>query len=305
MTVDVSRRMIEPSEFYRHQLAVNKVATSPEDLVKFAAARGLPIYTVKLAKLYFEQLALDGVNYASEEARLDDAVKMATSYFEQAGEIAKTAASVADMVLETMAAVADELIKTNDIKGVTVSELFKIASLQQDSKLEFEAVEIAKVAGLTLSKSKLAVTDVKLASAIISGLPREDFWVNGAVSPESFRPDAPANLARHIGYDGPNPEQLLTQHTGSDPALLRDHLHGILQHGYANPGSTFEAATKGYHAAATPPGNWATRNANWALPAGLLGGGAAYLLYRHLKNKDDEKKQQLMSLAMSRRQPGG
>jgi len=305
MSLDVSQRMIEPSEFYRAQLAANKVAACPEDIAKFAAARGLPIHTAKLAKLYFEQLALDGVRYESEDARAEDAIKMAQAYFEQAETIAKTAADVADKALEKLAAVAEELIKAEGITGVSVSELLKVASLQNDSKAEFEAVEAAKTAGLSLSKAKIKIADAKLALFNFANLDPKTVWHEGVPAPERFLPNAPAAMAGAAGYTGPNPEQLLAQNMGTshDDPMFREHLHGIAAEGFKTPGSTFETATKSYMANAPGRGSWMSRNSKWLLPTGILGAGAAYLLYRHLKNKDDEKKQQLMAM-MSRRQPG-
>ncbi|MFA6132453.1 MAG: hypothetical protein WC869_00400 [Phycisphaerae bacterium] len=305
MPHDVTHRMIEPSEFYRAQLAANKVAACPEDIAKFAAARGIPIHTAKLAKLYFEQLALDGVRYASEDERAEDAIKMATAYFDQAEEVAKTAAAVADLALTKLAAIAEELIKTEGITGVTVSELLKIASLQNDSKHEFEMIEATKAAGLKLSAAKIKITDAKLANVVVSNIPRENLYVGGVVTPESLRPDAAQMLAKHLGYEGENPAQLVGQQFGvpHDDPMFREHLHGVLQHGYNTPGSTVEGAAKSYLSNAPSQGSWAARNSKWLLPTGILGAGAAYLLYRHLKNKDNEKQQQLMAAMARRPQP--
>lgn len=304
MTLDVSNRMIEPSEFYRAQLTANKVAACPEDIAKFAAARGLPLHTAKLAKLYFEQLALDGVRYADEDARAEDAIKMAKAYFDQAEDIAKTAATVADTAMEKLAAAAAELLKSEGITGVTVSELLKIASLQLDSKNEFELVETAKIAGLKLSLAKIKITDAKLASVIVSDIPREDIWHQGIKEPQYLRPDFTAGIAKGMNYTGEGAPQLIGQMTGvaHDDPMFREHMHGILSHGHDTPGSTLETAAKSYMANAPGQGNWMSRNSKWLLPTGILGAGAAYLLYRHMKNKEDEKKQQLMAM-MSRRQP--
>jgi hypothetical protein len=304
MTLDVSNRMIEPSEFYRAQLTANKIAACPEDIAKFAEARGIPIHTAKLAKLYFEQLALDGVRYADENARAEDAIKMASAYFDQAETIAKTAAAVADKALEKLAAVAAELLASEGITGVTVSELLKVASLQNDSKAEFELVEAAKTAGLKLSAAKIKIADVKLALFNFSSIDPKQIWHEGVPTPERFLPNAPANMAAAAGYSGPNPEQLLGQNMGvaHDDPMFREHLHGIASEGIRTPGSTFETAAKSYMANAPGQGSWMSRNSKWLLPTGILGAGAAYLLYRHMKNKEDEKKQQLMAM-MSRRQP--
>lgn len=306
MTLDVSSRMIEPSEFYRAQLTANKIAACPEDIAKFAEARGIPIHTAKLAKLYFEQLALDGVRYETEEARAEDAVKMATAYFDQAETIAKTAATVADKALEKLAAVAEELIKAEGITGVTVSELLKVASLQNDTKVEFEAVEAAKTAGLSLAKAKLKLTDAKLAAGSFGAVPSTEFYAGtGAAEPHAMRPDVFSQATKHfLNYEGENPKQLIAQHLGTtaDDAMLNEHMHGILSHGYSTPNSTFESALQGYKANMPAQGSWMSRNSKWLLPTGILGAGAAYLLYRHMKNKEDEKKQQLMAM-MSRRQP--
>jgi hypothetical protein len=304
MTLDVSSRMIEPSEFYKAQLVANKVAACPEDIAKFAAARGIPIHTAKLAKLYFEQLALDGVRYETEDARAEDAIKMATAYFDQAETIAKTAATVADKALEKLAAVAEELIKAEGITGVTVAELLKVASLQQDSKTEYELVETTKAAGLKLSAAKLKVTDAKLAAGNFGAIPQTEFYA-GAAEPQNMRPDVYGQAAKHfMGYEGENPKQLLAQHLGTtaDDAMLNEHMHGILSRGYTTPGSDFQSALQGYKENMPAQGSWMGRNSKWLLPTGILGAGAAYLLYRHMKNKEEEKKQQLMAM-MSRRQP--
>jgi len=303
MTLDVTTRMIEPAEFYRAQLTANKVVASPEDIVKFAEARKIPVHVAKLAKLYFEQLALDGVRYADEDARAEDSIKMAQAYFEQAEETAKTATTVADKALEKLATVAEELLKAEGITGVTVAELLKVASLQQESKLEFEAAEVLKVETRKVAAARLKISDAKLANLMIGALPRENFYVGGVTTPENLRPDAAGQMAKAMGYEGPNPEQLLVQHMNSSPEMLREHLHGVLQHGYANPGSTFEASTKAFTANAPGAGGWMSRNSKWLIPTGVLGAGAAYLLYRHMKNKDDERKQQLMAAMVSRRQP--
>lgn len=307
MTLDVSNRMIEPSEFYRAQLVANKVAACPEDIAKFASARGIPLHTAKLAKLYFEQLALDGVRYADEDARAEDAIKMAKAYFDQAEEIAKTAATVADTAMDKLAAVAAELLKSEAITGVTVSELLKIASLQLDSKNEFELVETAKTAGLKLSLAKLTITDAKLAAIDFKDLAPADYYHGGDFrNPAAMYPNAASTLGtKGYGYTGSNPEQLVHQGMGAAPddPNTRETLHGILSTGFGAPGHTLESATTAYKANAPGQGSWVGRNSKWLLPTGILGAGAAYLLYRHMKNKDDEKKQQLMSL-MSRRQPG-
>lgn len=308
MTLDVTRRMFDPKEFYSAQISANKVVTNPEDLEKFASAFEIPLMTAKLAKLYFEELVISGVRYGSEEERRDDAIKMAKAYFEQAEDIARTASTVADKALEKLAAAAAELIQAESITGVTVSELLKIASLQLDSKIEFEAVEAVKTAGLKLSMSKIKVNDAKMAAVSFAALQPQDYYHAGDVTnPAALFPNAADTLAQKgYGYTGAEPGRMTRQMLGLNPEdpASHEHLHGILSHGFSTPGSTIETAAKTYMASAPAQGNWMSRNSKWMLPTGILGGGAAYMLYRHLKNKDDERKQQLMSMAMSRRPAG-
>lgn len=307
MSLDANFRPIEPAEFYRAQLKANAVVTSPEDITKFASAHGLPVHVAKLAKLYFEQLVLDGVRYADEVARQDDAIKMAKAYFDQAEGMAQVSTQIADKAVEKLAAAAEELLKAEGIQGVTVAEILKVASLQHQSKVEYEAVEAAKTAGVALTKAKIKVSDAKLAALDISKLDTTKIWHEGIPTPERFLPSAHQYVMGAAGYSGPSPEQLFGQMTNvshTDPNF-REHSHGILAEGFKTPGSTLESAAKSYMATAPGQPNWFSRNSKWLIPAGLLGAGASYLLYRHMKNKEDEKRQQLMSLMASRRQPTG
>src|SRR5208283_6104861 len=118
MSLEVPNRQINPTEFYRTQLQANKVEAVPEDLAKFAEARKLPIHTVKLAKLYFEQMSLDGVKYKTDEEQAEDSIKLAVAYFEEAESRAKTAAAVADKALLKLSEAAEALIKAEELTGV-------------------------------------------------------------------------------------------------------------------------------------------------------------------------------------------
>jgi hypothetical protein len=275
-----------PTDFYRAQLTANAVKTEPEDIAKFASAQNLPIHTAKLAKLFYEQLTLDGVKYANEDDRVKDAMKMASAYFEEVEEKSKAAALVADTALQKLAAVGEELLNDPAIKeaGLTLDDLFKVATLQLASKREFEAA-------LTPKPSKTAA----LVPAI-SDLPRDFHLESGYQAPDSA-----ARLAKHyMGYTGANPEQLVGQATGldhADPEFAK-HVHGIIETGHANPGMTLEAAA-GKYKQGLPQGNFFSRNAKYLIPLGLLGAGGAYLLHRHNKAKEEERKQQLLS-AMGR-----
>ncbi len=304
MPFDASARLLEPAEFYRSQLQANKVAAAPEDIAKFAEARGIPLHIAKLAKLYFEQLALDGVKYASEEARAEDAVKLAQAYFDQTEATTRAAVDLADKALEKLAAVAEEFLKVEGITGVSVAELLKVASLQQDARTEYELHEKTKTAALMLSRAQIKVSDAKLASAVINAVPHTEFYAGG-VAPQNMRPDVFGQATKHfLGYAGENPQQLLAQHlnTTPDDPMLREHLHGILSQGYAAPGTNFETAAKSYLSTAPGQGNWMSRNSKWLIPSGIVGAGAAYLLYRHLKEKKERDQQQMLSM-MGRRVP--
>lgn len=287
-----------PAEFYRAQLAANKVVASPEDLSKFAADRNIPIHVAKLAKLYFEQLALDGVRYPSEEARQDDAIKMAAAYFEQAGDIVKSAVTIADRALEKIATVAAEMLKSEGLTGVTVAELLKVASLQQSSKEDYERVETLKVATAQVAiRTKIKISDAKLAAVSFLPVQSTEFYT-GEIALANLRPDAAQKLANLAGYTGADATQLLHQNMGlaaTDP-LLQEHLHGILSLGFKTAGSTLESATAAYQATPPAPSTWLGRNANWAVPTAVLGGGAAYLLHRNAKDKDEAQKRQLLEM---------
>jgi hypothetical protein len=274
-----------PTDFYRAQLTANAVKTEPEDIAKFASAQNLPIHTAKLAKLFYEQLTLDGVKYANEDDRVKDAMKMASAYFEEVEEKSKAAALVADTALLKLAAVGEELLNDPAIKeaGLTLEELFKVATLQLASKREFEAA-------LTPKATKTA------AVSALSELPQGFHTINGLQAP-----DVAARIAKnYYGYEGPNPEHVVSQAVGlsHEDQDFNKHLHGIVDTGQANPGMSLESAA-GKYKQGLPQGNFFSRNAKYLIPLGLLGAGGAYLLHRHNKAKEEERKQQLMA-AMGR-----
>lgn len=131
-------KLLNPREFYEETLKEAGVQPPPDELQKFASAKGLDIDEAKLANAFFEQLQLDNVPYETHAMRRDDALKMAQAYIQHAKEVQADAVKVADGLLRTLEHAAEGWLAHNNIQ-LDARTAVKIAGLQAESAQSYEA----------------------------------------------------------------------------------------------------------------------------------------------------------------------
>lgn len=142
------KTLLSPDQFYDLALQQRGLVRIDEDerAVKLAEVHKEPVEIVKLAQVYFEQLAKDQqvtlenggeAWYDKPEVMADDAMKLAKAYYAHIEEAQKTAEENANRLLEKLAQAAEEWAKDAKYEGDPL-ELVKVAGLQAQSVLEME-----------------------------------------------------------------------------------------------------------------------------------------------------------------------
>jgi hypothetical protein len=125
--------VLSPGAFYSTSLKMNGINVPPaENLAKVAAAQGVDIGVVKLAKAYFERLQRDGVPYQSEQARSADAMKMAQAYVNHVETRKTAAANIANGLANYLEKCAADFCVKNGIK-LSPADAVKIAAMQKSA----------------------------------------------------------------------------------------------------------------------------------------------------------------------------
>jgi len=142
------KTLLSPDQFYDLALQQRGLVRIDEDerAVKLAEVHKESVEIVKLAQVYFEQLAKDQqvtlenggeAWYDKPEVMADDAMKLAKAYYAHIEEAQKTAEENANRLLEKLAQAAEEWAKDAKYEGDPL-ELVKVAGLQAQSVLEME-----------------------------------------------------------------------------------------------------------------------------------------------------------------------
>ena len=226
--------LLDPREFYEATLLNEGIEIEPEDLTKVAEAHEMDLETAKLARAYFEQLQLDGVQYESESARFGDAVKMAKAYFDHAVEAHVEARKIADGILGKVTESLRDYAEGAGLEDVPLSELLLVASKQAESAEAWAAEQAEKIATLDfiehcLEEAKKEAEAAKEAEGEegdgekeaesaddpAEGSPKEaglgagdlqGWWTGPEQHPAHLAPETFGNAARMLKHQGP-PEE--------------------------------------------------------------------------------------------------
>lgn len=130
--------MLTPDQYFREALKASDIETLnvDEQLEKIAEESGRPLELVKLAKRFFDDSILEGLDYESREARWEDAVKIAEGYEAYITEEKKNATKTVDRLLNKLAGVAREYAEDLGLAADPLN-LIKLAALQADSVAEY------------------------------------------------------------------------------------------------------------------------------------------------------------------------
>lgn len=251
-------------EFYNASLEACKLRPEVEDLEKVASVAKLPQSTVKLAKLFFEQLQLDRIPYENGQQRADDAMKLAQSYVQHIEQARSESVKIANGLLRVLAHAAEGYLAQNNIQ-LSSLEAVKIAGFQADSLLESQETE--KTAGSYEDAKEQALEDaISDFEKVAGGEAQAAVGPAGSPMPSRVQPDTSATL----------------QAANSKAAGMMDSAKGMAE----NVGSKVKNVfNKGVDFAKKNP----KTTAGVAAGAGL-GAGALYLLHR--KKKDQAESQE-------------
>jgi hypothetical protein len=285
-------------EFYGETLKAAGYVPPADEIAKVAESRKIDLETVKMARSIYEQLQLDGVKYANEEARLDDSLKIAEAYVAHVKDNAAAAEKLAGDLHRVARHAVEGYLAQHGIE-LDADEGVKIAGLQAVSFQELTQKQAA------LRQLDIKAEELKTASEI----PKVAFNTykqvpGGQMADPSLHDPAgsAAAVATHFGGDpavhGPVINQLATNAAGGE-ANLPAYYDALHAHAMKNPGTTFAAAHQAVMAGAQgakPQGLMA--RPGLMLGAGALGLGALYMMRKRKQEAENRQRSMMGAAAM-------
>ena len=202
-------------EFYTETLKRNGFEPSADQLEKVAAANKIDVETAKVASAIFEQFQLDGVQFESPKDMLDNALKMASAYFDTVKSQQEEAEKLAGQ-LHKVALHAIEGFLTHNRIELDANEAVKVAGLQAESfqKLTQHEAELRRLTD-KLASTKLSASYGNLGANIPQVA--ENLHVDSAI----------AEIAQGYNADPSAVKEYLSAHVPDQH--MKQHLHGMLQ----------------------------------------------------------------------------
>jgi hypothetical protein len=275
-------------EFYAETLKQANFEPPKEELEKVAAARNIPLETLKIARSIFEQLQLDGVPYESSSAMLEDSIKIATAYVNHVQDAKASADKLAGDLHRVARHAVEGYLSAQGIE-LDADEGVKIAGLQAQSFQKLARKEAAQRQLDSEASKKPEMTTGKCAEAADKTATTQ---YTPVVHPDTV--DVPKSIESHALKRKMMPmalENMIESSVGSDKANV--YLHHLGEVEKTHPYLPFEQQ----HAEAVnrvyPNGKPSPRilgmHPGVALGAGGLGLGALYLLHRNRAKQEEER----------------
>jgi hypothetical protein len=289
----------DPATFYRLTLAANGIEPVQEDMVKFASAQQIPLEVAELAKRYFEQSQLDSLKYASPSQRMQDAVALATAYVEHQQAAFVETAKTADAVMDVMREAAVKCAEANGLVDFTPAEILRMAADQLDSEAEF-------VKTAAPPSPPIPVPGPGGGGGKGGG---PDPWVaptGPAVAPNGIYDDKVhvAQTAQWLANAEVSPEWLHAA-AGIDPKAA-NYQQRMAELHKAITGQDRNTALATVKQFGTP--TFTSRYGKYIAPAAavtLLGGGAAYLMHKANRKRDEAIQAEIAEARARARAQGG
>ena len=134
---------LSPDQFYYDTLQKHGLDVKPEDVVKVAEAKGVDPRVAQIAKVFHDQMVLDGVKFASPQLRLEDAFKMAGTYVAHVDACTKNANKLAGDLARICKHAAEGYLAQHGI-DLSPKLAVKIAAAEVEEEEEDEEEEDAE-----------------------------------------------------------------------------------------------------------------------------------------------------------------
>jgi hypothetical protein len=223
-----------PSEYYSEVLKANGFVPPADEIEKFAAAQKIDVETAKLARAFFEQLQLDGVQYENAAAMFDDSIKIASGYLELVATKTAEAEKLAGD-LHRAALVAMESFLAHNRIELDANEAVKIAGLQAASFQELTRRE-AQSRQLESEEASKAAAARALTLPLDSNVEKAVMWSNAKPASAGKIGATPA-AATPTPVTNPYMSKLPETRVEDASTLNKNHLAEALANHYGDPAS--------------------------------------------------------------------